>query len=311
MAPVRAGGLGKGVRGGCGPPDALCWYPPERGEFLALDLGGTNFRVLVVRVAEDSIRMASEIYVIPTSIVQGTGVAVRLRICGQGQGKGVGIASSLTTHRPGMGLGEPLWHHPSLGPADHGSSPQLFNHIIDCIMDFQLKQDLMEQILPLGFTFSFPCQQLGLDKVRGWLQTLRMGRAPGCKAAAQPLLLSPLQAVLLNWTKGFNASGCVGQDVVQLLRDAAQRKEVGKGLDTVICPQGVTLYPGSATKPHMSPSLVWQHFALNVVAVVNDTVGTMMSCGYDDPKCEIGLIVGEEHCCTQGSPISSSPPQPV
>ncbi|XP_062463571.1 hexokinase-3 [Pezoporus occidentalis] len=153
----------------------------ERGEFLALDLGGTNFRVLVVRVAEDSIRMASEIYVIPTSIVQGTGVA-------------------------------------------------LFNHIIECIMDFQLKQDLTEQILPLGFTFSFPCQQLGLDK-----------------------------AVLLNWTKGFNASGCVGQDVVQLLRDAAQRKE---------------------------------NFALNVVAVVNDTVGTMMSCGYDDPKCEIGLIVG-------------------
>ncbi|XP_061216214.1 hexokinase-3 [Neopsephotus bourkii] len=153
----------------------------ERGEFLALDLGGTNFRVLVVRVAEDSIRMASEIYVIPTSVVQGTGVA-------------------------------------------------LFNHIIECIMDFQLKQDLMEQTLPLGFTFSFPCQQLGLDK-----------------------------AVLLNWTKGFNASGCVGQDVVQLLRDAAQRKE---------------------------------NFALNVVAVVNDTVGTMMSCGYDDPKCEIGLIVG-------------------
>uniref|UniRef100_A0A8B9FVF9 hexokinase n=1 Tax=Amazona collaria TaxID=241587 RepID=A0A8B9FVF9_9PSIT len=153
----------------------------ERGEFLALDLGGTNFRVLVVRVAENSIRMASEIYVIPTSIIQGTGVA-------------------------------------------------LFNHIVECIMDFQLKQDLMEQILPLGFTFSFPCQQLGLDK-----------------------------AVLLNWTKGFSASGCVGQDVVQLLRDAAQRKE---------------------------------HFALNVVAVVNDTVGTMMSCGYDDPKCEIGLIVG-------------------
>lgn len=33
--------------------------------------------------------------------------------------------------------------------------------------------------------------------------------------------------------------------------------------------------------------------------MVNDTVGTMMSCGYDDPKCEIGLIVGEEHFCTQ------------
>ncbi|NXV88940.1 HXK3 protein, partial [Calonectris borealis] len=159
-----------------GTPDGT-----ERGEFLALDLGGTNFRVLVVRVAQDGIRMASEVYVIPTTVTQGTGNA-------------------------------------------------LFDHIVECIMDFQLKQDLMEQVLPLGFTFSFPCQQLGLDK-----------------------------AVLLSWTKGFSASGCVGQDVVELLREAAQRKE---------------------------------HLGMKVVAVVNDTVGTMMSCGYDDPKCEIGLIVG-------------------
>ncbi|XP_074739640.1 hexokinase-3 isoform X2 [Strix uralensis] len=127
-----------------GTPDGT-----EQGEFLALDLGGTNFRVLVVRVAQDGIRMASEIYVIPTTVMQGTGEA-------------------------------------------------LFDHIIECIVDFQLKQNLMDQILPLGFTFSFPCQQLGLDK----------------------------------------------------------------------------------------------HLGLKVVAVVNDTVGTMMSCAYEDPKCEIGLIVG-------------------
>ncbi|NXD01908.1 HXK3 protein, partial [Certhia familiaris] len=153
----------------------------ERGRFLALDLGGTNFRVLVVHVTEDGIRMASEIYVIPAAIMQGTG----------------------------MGL---------------------FDHIIDCIIDFQMKQNLMAQTLPLGFTFSFPCQQVGLDK-----------------------------ALLLTWTKGFSASGCVGQDVVQLLREAAQRK---------------------------------QHLGMQVIALVNDTVGTMMACGYDDPKCEIGLIVG-------------------
>ncbi|NXQ83654.1 HXK2 protein, partial [Nyctibius grandis] len=160
----------------CGTPDGN-----ERGEFLALDLGGTKFRVLVVRILQNGICMASESYIIPTAVTQSTG-------------------------------------------------EELFDHIIECIMDFQQKQDLMEQVLPLGFTFSFPCQQLGLDK-----------------------------AVLLSWTKGFSASGCVGQDVVELLREAAQRK---------------------------------QHLGLKVVAVVNDTVGTMMSCGYDDPKCEIGLIVG-------------------
>ncbi|NXB16645.1 HXK3 protein, partial [Rhagologus leucostigma] len=153
----------------------------EQGDFLALDLGGTNFRVLVVRVTEEGISMASEIYVIPVAIMQGTG-------------------------------------------------ERLFDHIIDCIVDFQTKQNLMTQTLPLGFTFSFPCQQMGLDK-----------------------------ALLLTWTKGFTASGCVGQDVVQLLREAARRK---------------------------------QHSGLQVVALLNDTVGTMMSCGYDDPKCEIGLIVG-------------------
>lgn len=27
--------------------------------------------------------------------------------------------------------------------------------------------------------------------------------------------------------------------------------------------------------------------------MVNDTVGTMMSCGYKDQSCEIGLIIGQ------------------
>lgn len=47
--------------------------------------------------------------------------------------------------------------------------------------------------------------------------------------------------------------------------------------------------------------------ALKVVAVVNDTVGTMMACGYDDPRCEIGLIVGEGHLCTRGSLLFLAP----
>lgn len=35
-----------------------------------------------------------------------------------------------------------------------------------------------------------------------------------------------------------------------------------------------------------------QDFDIDIVAMVNDTVGTMMTCGYDDQNCEIGLIVG-------------------
>ncbi|XP_004008754.2 hexokinase-3 isoform X1 [Ovis aries] len=153
----------------------------ERGDFLALDLGGTNFRVLLVRVATGGVQISSQIYSIPECVAQGSG-------------------------------------------------QQLFDHIVDCIVDFQQKQGLSGQSLPLGFTFSFPCRQMGLD-----------------------------QGILLNWTKGFNASDCEGQDVVCLLREAIRRR---------------------------------QAVELNVVAIVNDTVGTMMSCGYEDPHCEVGLIVG-------------------
>lgn len=35
-----------------------------------------------------------------------------------------------------------------------------------------------------------------------------------------------------------------------------------------------------------------QEFELDVVAIVNDTVGTMMTCAYEEPTCEVGLIAG-------------------
>ena len=36
----------------------------------------------------------------------------------------------------------------------------------------------------------------------------------------------------------------------------------------------------------------FKEFDLDVVAIVNDTVGTMMTCAYEEPSCEIGLIAG-------------------
>ncbi|XP_026066335.1 hexokinase-2-like [Carassius auratus] len=156
----------------------------ERGDFLALDLGGTNFRVLLVRVRSGkrrSVEMHNKIYTIPPDITQGTG-------------------------------------------------EELFDHIVHCIADFLEYMGMKGASLPLGFTFSFPCRQTRLD-----------------------------QGVLIKWTKGFKASGCEGEDVATLLKDAIHRSE---------------------------------EFDLDVVAVVNDTVGTMMTCGYEDPQCEVGLIVG-------------------
>jgi hexokinase len=46
----------------------------ERGKFLALDLGGTNFRVLLIHLKGDSeFEMQSKIYAIPQSIMLGHG----------------------------------------------------------------------------------------------------------------------------------------------------------------------------------------------------------------------------------------------
>jgi hypothetical protein len=51
-------------------------------------------------------------------------------------------------------------------------------------------------------------------------------------------------------------------------------------------------YPSSPGDDE-GPLIPLQDFDIDIVAVVNDTVGTMMTCGYDDQNCEIGLIVGE------------------
>lgn len=156
----------------------------EHGDYLALDLGGSSFRVLLVRIRpgkKHNVDMHHKIYSIPQETMQGTG-------------------------------------------------EELFSHIAYCIADFLEYMGISGVSLPLGFTFSFPCYQSKLD-----------------------------EGILLKWTKGFKASGCEGQDVVALLKEATCRRK---------------------------------EFDLSFVAVVNDTVGTMMTCGYEDPKCEVGLIVG-------------------
>ncbi|KAJ4941630.1 hypothetical protein JOQ06_011508 [Pogonophryne albipinna] len=156
----------------------------EHGEFLALDLGGSNFRVLLVKVmanGKQEVEMENQIYEIPEHIMRG---------CGS----------------------------------------ELFDHIADCLANFLEKLGIKDKKLPLGFTFSFPCQQTKLD-----------------------------ESVLVYWTKSFRAYGVEGKDVVSLLKKSIQKRG---------------------------------DFDVDILAVINDTVGTMMTCGYDDHHCEIGLIVG-------------------
>jgi hexokinase len=55
----------------------------------------------------------------------------------------------------------------------------------------------LNKTYPLGFTFSFPCYQTDLQN-----------------------------AILMRWTKGFNCSDVVGENVVQLLQNAIDARGV-------------------------------------------------------------------------------------
>ncbi|XP_003242238.1 hexokinase type 2 isoform X1 [Acyrthosiphon pisum] len=158
----------------------------ERGKFLALDLGGTNFRVLLIELGENNyFHMDSEIFKVPAHIQTGKG-------------------------------------------------SELFDHIAKCLAEFIKKHNLdNKKALPLGFTFSFPLRQVGLTK--GYLNS---------------------------WTKGFNCSGVVDEDVVRLLKEAIKRR---KDLN------------------------------LRLTAVLNDATGTLMSCAHKtrfSKNCFVGLIIG-------------------
>ncbi|KAI3377821.1 hypothetical protein L3Q82_008960 [Scortum barcoo] len=156
----------------------------EKGDFIALDLGGSNFRILRVKVSHEkkqTVQMESQIYDTPEDII-------------------------------------------------HGSGTRLFDHVAECLGDFMEKQKIKDKKLPVGFTFSFPCQQTKLD-----------------------------EGFLITWTKRFKTGGVEGMDVVKLLNKAIKKRG---------------------------------DYDADIMAVVNDTVGTMMTCGFDDQRCEVGIIIG-------------------
>lgn len=51
----------------------------EKGDFIALDLGGSNFRILRVKVTQDKkqpVQMESQVYDTPDDIIHGSGSRV-------------------------------------------------------------------------------------------------------------------------------------------------------------------------------------------------------------------------------------------
>lgn len=68
------------------------------------------------------------------------------------------------------------------------------------------------------------------------------------------------RGTLLAWSKGFQCPGLLGThaDIVELLQEAFRRRR----------------------------------HRIVVTALVNDTAGTLLACGYQDPSCKIGIILG-------------------
>lgn len=133
-------------------PTYVCQLPTgkESNDILALDLGGSNFRVLLIRLRDyEEPLILNKVFIVSESIMKGSG-------------------------------------------------QKLFNHISNCLYLFMKNHNLdLNRTYPLGFTFSFPCRQLGLS-----------------------------QAILLRWTKGFSCSDVVGEDVVSLLQKAIDARGV-------------------------------------------------------------------------------------
>ena len=123
-------------------------FNAEEGDYLALDLGGTNFRVILLRIKAGAV-VGEEVqyYQVPEDVRLGEGV-------------------------------------------------KLFDFLAECIHNFMDGRQLKGQNLPLGFTFSFPMTQRGLDV-----------------------------GILVSWTKSFNCSGVVGEDAVKMLNDAIHRRK--------------------------------------------------------------------------------------
>lgn len=117
---------------------------------------------------------------------------------------------------------------------------------------------------------------------------------------------------MLTWTKKFKASGVEGMDVVHLLNRAIKKRGVSfrlaglhpltKHTDALL--QGslmlhanfcVLIIRGNRNFPAVLNCLcLFQDYEADIMAVVNDTVGTMMTCGFDDQRCEVGIIIGEK-----------------
>lgn len=132
----------------------------ESGAYLAVDLGGTNLRVMLVTLFGsrfEAPEISLQHFQVPENVKKSAGNAV-------------------------------------------------FQYIVNCIAEFLGKEGITKSNLPLGFTFSFPCEQRGLTS-----------------------------AILTRWTKGFDCPDVVGQDVCVMFNKAlSERQDISVELKVLI-----------------------------------------------------------------------------
>ncbi|OJD12387.1 hypothetical protein AJ78_07012 [Emergomyces pasteurianus Ep9510] len=142
----------------------------EKGVYLAVDLGGTNFRVCSVNLHGDS-----------TFSISQSKIAIPHELMVTKHGEelfsflALQIEEFLKTH-----LSEHFKAHVEKRQTGQVTEPYA-----------------EEQIFDLGFTFSFPVDQHGINK-----------------------------GSLIRWTKGFDIDEVIGQDVCKLLQDAIDRRHL-------------------------------------------------------------------------------------
>jgi len=201
----------------------------EQGDFLAVDLGGTNLRVCLVNV--------------------------------QGGGKfEITQSKYRLTEEQRQGEGQAL-----------------FDFCAECLKIFIATNFADEhalkpgEILPLGFTFSYPCTQDKID-----------------------------HGVLIRWTKGFGAANTEGHDVAEMFRKSIKKHDLPVELSALINDTTGTLIASHYVNPRTKIAVIFGTGCNAAYMEEVKNIPKIKHCGIDDKaemaiNCEWGAFDSFEH----------------
>ncbi|EEH35125.1 glucokinase [Paracoccidioides lutzii Pb01] len=172
----------------------------EKGVYLAVDLGGTNFRVCSVNLHGDSTFSICQSKVpIPSTLMTTKNSADLFSFLA------LQIENFLATHQS-----EHFDLHIKKRQTGQITAPYTDDHIFN-----------------LGFTFSFPVDQHGINS-----------------------------GTLIRWTKGFDIKEAVGKDVCKLLQDAIDERKLPVRVAALVNDTVGTLMARSYSSPGPSKALI-------------------------------------------------------